>query len=187
MDLHNLMALQLDCWWAHRAFAKSNKVKPHPLAGPTEKYTVQQLTADSLIVCAPNISKVCLSVLSFKVPVLLSLAPRDQIFSFPYRVICMDSNHCSLDEFFSSSSSSSDRLHSCLLSSYCACYSSDITGAKAVGWLLLSDGKLLLMCWVGCQVLALLVMRRRGRGAGGSAVGGWEVYQPRGGPLNPVR
>lgn len=61
--------------------------------------------------------------------------------------------------------SAPNRLHSCLLSPYSAGHSSDIAGAKAVGWLPLSDGKLLLMCcWVGCQVLALLV---RGGGGGG--------------------
>lgn len=73
------------------------------------------------------------------------------------------------------------RLHSCLLSSYSTRHSSDIAGAKAVGWLPLSDGKLLLMCWVGCQVLALLV---RGMGGGGKRSGGGVQ---KGGPLNPVR
>lgn len=55
----------------------------------------------------------------------------------------------------------------------------------------LSDGKLLLMRWVCCQVLALLVRRGSGMGGGlggqgggvGLGVGGLQ----RGGPFNPVR
>lgn len=49
----------------------------------------------------------------------------------------------------------------------------------------LSDGKLLLMCWVGCQVLALLV-----RGGGGGQEEGQEEKGggvQKGGPFNPVR
>lgn len=46
--------------------------------------------------------------------------------------------------------------------SYSGRHSSDVAGAKAVGWLPRSDGKLLLMCWVGCQVLALLVREEVG-------------------------
>lgn len=43
------------------------------------------------------------------------------------------------------------------------------SSAKAVGWPPLSDGKLLLMCWIGCQVLALLV--REGREGWGEGTG----------------
>ena len=93
--------------------------------------------------------------------------------------------------------SAPNRLHSCLLSPYSARHSSDVAGAKAVGWLPLSDGKLLLMCcWVGCQVLALLVRgrgggRRRGRGRGGEEERrrrrwwGWGLYRK--GALSTLR
>lgn len=65
------------------------------------------------------------------------------------------------------------------MSSYSGRHSSDVVGAKAVGWLPRSDGKLLLMCWVGCQVLALLVREEVGGCTGEGAV-------QKGGHLNPV-
>lgn len=64
-----------------------------------------------------------------------------------------------------------NRPHSCLLSSYSGRHSSDMTGAKAVGWLPVSDGKLLLMSLGSLPRFGIIgLKKKRGeRGWGGGA------------------
>lgn len=71
-----------------------------------------------------------------------------------------------------------NRPHSCLLSSYSGRHSSDVTGAKAVGWLPVSDGKLLLMSLGSLPRFGIIGLKKKeGRVAGGCV--------QKGGPFQP--
>lgn len=64
------------------------------------------------------------------------------------------------------SSSPSNRPHSCLLSSSSGRHSPDMTGAKAAGWLPVSDGKLLLMSLGWLPRIGIIGLKRERRGGG---------------------
>lgn len=74
-----------------------------------------------------------------------------------------------------------NRPHSCLLSAYSGRHSSDVTGAKAVGWLPVSDGKLLLMSLGSLPRFGIIGLKKKKEGRVVVVGGGqkWGPFQPR--------